>query len=182
MRKAQKGQVIAELEEVLAAQPHIIVTGYRGLTVKDMTQLRRALGKLGAETKVVKKTLFKRALGDDARAGLADHMEGPVAVTFVPNDAVSVLKEMSAFAKTHNQLEFRGGWVESQLFNATQMVELAALPSRIELIGPLAGGLSAPLSQLVGTLQAVPRDLMLTLRAIVKQLEEAAAPAAEVSA
>jgi large subunit ribosomal protein L10 len=179
LRKAQKGQVIDELQQALAVGPHIIVTGYRGLTVKDLTQLRRTLGKLGAKVKVVKKTLFRRALGDDARAGLAEHMEGPVAVTFVSGDAVSVLKEMSTFAKTHNQLEFRGGWVGSQLFDARQVVELATLPPREELLGRLVGVLSAPLSQLVGTLQAGPRDLVLTIQAIIQQREEAgAAPAA----
>jgi len=64
LRKAQKGQVIDELQQALAVGPHIIVTGYRGLTVKDLTQLRRTLGKLGAKVKVVKKTLFRRAWGD----------------------------------------------------------------------------------------------------------------------
>ena len=178
MRKAEKGQVIAELESVLAKQPHIIITGYRGLTVKDMTQLRRSLAKLGANVRVVKKTLFRRALGDDDRAGLTAHMEGPVAVTFVTGDAVGVLKEMSAFAKTHSPLELRGGWVESQLFDAAQVVELSTLPPRDELLGRLVGVLSAPLSQLVGTLQAVPRDLVLTLQAVAKQREEAAVAAA----
>ena len=178
MRKAEKGQVIAELESVLAAQPHIIVTGYRGLTVKELTELRRTLARFGATVRVVKKTLFQRALGSGARAGLAQHMEGPVAVTFVSRDAVGVLKEMDAFARAHSQLEFRGAWVESQLFDGKQVGELATLPPREELLGRLVGVLCAPLSQLVGTLQAVPRDLVLTLQAIARQREEAVAAAA----
>lgn len=177
MRKAEKGQLVAALQEALQEQPHLIVTGYRGLTMKEMTELRRALAKLGGRLQVVKKTLFRRALGEEARAGLADYLEGPVAVTFVSGDAVSVLKEMSAFARTHDELAFKGGWVESHLFDGQQLAELASLPPREVLLGRLAGVLSAPLSQLVGTLQAVPRDLVLTLQAIVRQREEAGAAA-----
>ena len=178
MRKAEKGQVIAELERMLEPGPHIIITGYRGMKVKELTELRRTLSKLNARMRVVKKTLFQRALGSDERSGLAQHMEGPVAIIFVQGDAVGVLKEMSTFARTHQQLEFRGGWVESQLFDGAQVAELATLPPREELLGRLVGVLSAPLSQLVGTLQAVPRDLMMTLQAVARQKEEAAGAAA----
>jgi large subunit ribosomal protein L10 len=178
LRKAQKEQLVAQLAELAAASPHIIVTGYRGLTVKEMTELRRALAKLGVRLKVVKKTLFRRALGEGDRAALAAHLEGPVAAAFVTGDAVAVVKELSAFARTHEELEFRGGWFENQLFDGPQLLELAKLPSREELLARLAGVLSAPLGQLVGVLQAVPRDLVLSLQALVKQREEAGAPAA----
>jgi large subunit ribosomal protein L10 len=170
--------VIAELESMLEPRPHIIVTGYRGMKVKELTELRRTLAKLNAKVRIVKKTLFQRALGSDARSGLAQHMKGPVAITFVQGDAAGVLKEMSTFARTHQQLEFKGGWVESQLFDGAQVAELATLPPREMLLSRLAGVLSAPLSQLVGTLQAVPRDLMMTLQAVAKQKEEAAGAAA----
>lgn len=177
MRKSEKEQVVAELREALAAQSEVIVTGYRGLTVKDLTELRRSLRKLGGQLRVVKKTLFHRALAEDERAGLTQHLEGPIAVTLVSGDALQVLKEMSAFARRHDQLDFKAGWVQSHLFDGGQLAELAAIPPREELLGRLVGVLSAPLSQLVGTLQAVPRDLVLTLKAIAAQREEASAAA-----
>lgn len=169
--------MVAELREALEGSRDVILTGYRGLTVKELAELRRALAKLGGRVKVVKKTLFRRALDQDPRAPLADYLEGPVAVTFVSGDAVAVLNEMSAFARAHEELDLKGGWVESQLFSREQLVELAKLPPREELLGRLVAVLSAPLSQLVGVLQAVPRDLVLTLQAVAKQRAEAAAPA-----
>ena len=175
MRRSQKQEVVAELQAAVDEHPHLVVTGYRGLSVKEMTELRRALKNHGAHLKVVKKTLFLRALGQGARAGLADHLDGPVAVTFVSGDAANVLKEISTFARTHEQLGFQGGWVDGNLFDGRQLAELAALPARNELLGRLVGVLSAPLSQLVGTLQAVPRDLVLTLQAIAGQRQEAGA-------
>ncbi len=92
-----------------------------------------------------------------------------MAATFVPGDFTVVLKEMSAFAKTHKQLEFKGGWVEARAFDAAQVAALATIPPREQLLGMLVSVLNAPLSQLVGTLQAVPRDLVLTLMSVAEK-------------
>jgi len=178
LRRSKKEQVVAELAELLAEHAHIILTGYRGLTVKELMELRRALAHAGGRTRVVKKTLLRRALSDDARAALAEDLAGPVAATFVSGDAIAVVREMHAYARTHDELEFQRGWIESQLFDSGQLAELATLPPREELLGRLVGVLSAPLSQLVGTLQAGPRDLVLTLQAVAQQREDAGAAAA----
>jgi large subunit ribosomal protein L10 len=159
--------MVAHFQGLLEECRHVIVSGYRGLDVKAMIQLRRAVTGAGGQLRVVKKSLFGRALGDGESAGLVQHMEGPVAVTFVSGDPAPVLKEMQAFARTHAELEFRGGWVEE----AEQVTELASLPPREVLLSGLLAGLSGPLAQLVGLLQAVPRDLALTLEALAKQRE-----------
>jgi large subunit ribosomal protein L10 len=171
VRKAQKEEMVAHFQGLLEECRHVIVSGYRGLDVKAMIQLRRAVTGAGGQLRVVKKSLFGRALGDGESAGLAQHMEGPVAVTFVSGDPAPVLKEMQAFARTHAELEFRGGWVEEELLDAEQVAELASLPPREVLLAGLLAGLSGPLAQLVGLLQAVPRDLALTLEALAKQRE-----------
>lgn len=171
MRKAQKEEMVAHFQGLLEECRHLIVSGYRGLDVKAMIQLRRTVTAAGGELRVVKKSLFRRALGEGESARLTEHMEGPVAVTFVSGDPDAVLKEMQAFARTHPQLEFRGGWVEEELLDGEQVGELASLPPRQMLLAQLLSGLSGPLTQLVGVLQAVPRDLVLTLEALARQRE-----------
>lgn len=178
MRKSQKQEMVAELEETLREQRHMILSGYRGLTVKEMNQLRRAIKDAGGRLRVVKKRLFQRALGEGEQSGLTQYMEGPVAVTFVSEDPMAVLREMRRFASGHEQLAFKGGWVEEQLLDGDQLAELASLPPREQLLAWLLAALSGPLAQLVGTLQAVPRDLALTLDALAKQREREAGAAA----
>ncbi len=178
MRKAQKEELVARFEQLLQEGRHFILSGYRGLDVKEMLQLRRAIGGAGGQLRVVKKSLFQRALGEGEKSGLAQHMEGPIAVTFVSGDPGAVLKEMQTFARAHEELAFKGGWVDDELLDGEQLAELASLPSREELLGRLLATLSAPLAEFVGVLQAVPRDLVLTLGALAKQREETAEAAA----
>lgn len=179
MRKAQKEELVAHFEQLLQEGRHLILSGYRGLDVKEMIQLRRAISGAGGQLRVVKKSLFRRALGEGDRSGLAQYMEGPVAVTFVSGDPTAVLKEMQTFARAHEELEFKGGWLDDELLDGEQLAELASLPPREEILARLVATLSVPLTELVGVLQAVPRDFVLTLDALAKQREgtaEAAAP------
>lgn len=178
MRKARKQEIVAELEEVLSQPGSVILTDYRGLTVKEMNELRRALARAGGRMRVAKNTLLRRALGERERAALQEFLEGPVAVTLAPGDPVAVLREMRAFARVHQQLALKAGWVGSRVFRGEQLAEMATLPSREELLGRLVGVLSAPLSQLVGVLQAGPRDLVLTLHGLARQREEQASASA----
>ncbi len=171
MRKAEKEQMIAELQQALEECQHLLVCSYRGLNVKGMTQLRRLIRQAGGRLRVVKKTLFRRALGEGERAGVSEYLEGPVAVAFISGDALRVVKEITAFARAHEQVEFKGGWVEERLLDGGQLAELATLPPRTELLSKLLGCLSAPLANLVAMLQAVPRDLVLTLQAVAKKRE-----------
>ncbi len=178
MRRDEKEQIIAELQEALEAAGSLIISGYRGLTVKDMTELRRAIVQAGGRLRVAKKTLLLRALEGRDEAALASYLEGPIAITFAPGDPTPVLKTMSAFAGSHEQLQFKGGWIEGQGFGAEQLVEIASLPPREELLARLLASIQGPLSQLAATLQAVPRDLVLTLQAVAgKQAGAAGAEA-----
>ncbi|MFB3882953.1 MAG: 50S ribosomal protein L10 [Armatimonadota bacterium] len=176
MRKDEKEQIVAELVQELGAADSLIVSGYRGLSVKQLTELRRGLVPLGARLRIVKKTLLLRALMGRDEEGVGQHMDGPVAVTFVSGDPMPVLKSMSAFAKTHDQLDFKGGWIERRAVDAAQLAAIAALPPKEEIIARLLATLQAPLASLVATLQAVPRDLILTLQALAdKRAGEATA-------
>lgn len=175
MRRAEKEQVVAKWRQAIDEAAHIILSGYRGLTVKEITELRRRIREAGGRMRVVKKTLFQRALEGQDESALGEHMEGPIAVTFVSGDPMTVLKAMHEFARDHDQLDFRASWIEDELLQASQVEELAILPPRDELLGRLAAVMSAPLAQLAAVLQAVPRDFVLTLQAVAKQREGEAA-------
>jgi large subunit ribosomal protein L10 len=183
VRKSEKAEIVGELTTAMRENAAVILSDYRGLTVKEMSELRRRLAALGVNVRVVKNTLLRRALSEDQQ-GLADYLKGPMAATFVPGDFGPALREMTTFAKTHKQLAFKGGWIEARAFDGTQMTALADIPPREQLLGMLVSMLNAPLSQLVGTLQAVPRDLVLTLMSLAEkrggggEAEAAAAPGA----
>lgn len=169
MRKSQKEQIVTELQQELSSADSLIISGYRGLTVKELTELRRAISGFGGRLRVVKKTLLLRALAGRDEEQIGPHLDGPVAITFVSGDPMPVIKAMSAFARTHEELDFKGGWIERSAVSGPQMLEIAALPPREELLARLLGALQSPLAALVMTLQAVPRDLVLTLRAVAEQ-------------
>ncbi len=92
-----------------------------------------------------------------------------MAATFCASDYGAVLKEMTNFARTHPQLALKASWVDGRAFGPQDTTALATLPGREQLLGMLVSVMSAPLSGLVGTLQAVPRDLMLTLMSVVEK-------------
>lgn len=169
MRKSEKQEVVANFQNALESASGLILSGYRGLTVKDMMELRRAITAAGGEMRVVKKTLFFRAVEGRSEAAVQEYMDGPVAVTFVSGDTVAVMKVMDTFAKAHDELEFKGGWIEGDAFDAKQMTAIAKLPPREELLAIFMASLQSPLVKLVGVLQAVPRDLVLTLQALAEK-------------
>jgi large subunit ribosomal protein L10 len=176
VRRSEKEQVVASLQEAVEAAESLIMSTYRGLSVKDLTALRRQVREAGGRMQVVKKTLLLRALEGRDEAGVSEHMEGPIALTLVPGDPVPVLKSMKEFSRGHEELEFRGGWFESQVVSGPQLLEIASLPPREELLAKLLFAMKGPLSGLAATLQAVPRDLALTLEALsAKRAGEAAA-------
>jgi large subunit ribosomal protein L10 len=175
VRKKEKVKVVESLQESLQ-NSSVILTDYRGLTVKSITELRTSLLKLGGRMRVVKNTLLERSLTEEQQS-LVQYLKGPVAATFVTGDYAAVLKEMTNFARTHPQLQFKGSWVDARAFGPQETAALATLPSREQLLGMLVAVLSSPLSGLVGTLQAVPRDLMLTLMSVAEKRGETVASA-----
>ncbi len=177
MRKSEKAGVVEELRQAMQEHGTVILSDYRGLTVKEISELRTRLAPMGASVKVVKNTLLERAL-DESQQSLKPYLKGPLAATFVDGDFTVVLKEMSAFARTHTELAFKGGWVEARAFSGEQVAALATIPPREHLLSMLVSVMNGPLSQLVGTLQAVPRDLVLTLMSVAEQKGGGAAEAA----
>ena len=182
--RADKVAVVTEVTERLQDSGSVVVTEYRGLSVKALQQLRRDLRPVGGSYKVYKNTLVRRA-ADRADVALADHLTGPTALTFaepLPDggaaDIVSVAKVLRDFAKTNPNLVIKGGLLDGAPMDAAAVQQLADLDSREVLLAKLAGAFAAPMQQFAGLLQALPRNFAYGLQALIDQSGAAgAAPA-----
>jgi len=183
--RPEKVAVVDEVREHFNGADAAILTEYRGLTVTELSNLRRALRPAGGEYKVYKNTLVRfaaRDLGIDLDAML----EGPTAIAFVKGDAVTVAKALKEFARTNPKLVVKGGLLGEKVLDAKDASALADVAPREVLLARLAGGMAAPMVQFAGLLQALPRNLAYGLKALIDQKggapEVAEAPAAEADA
>jgi large subunit ribosomal protein L10 len=147
----------------------VFVSEYRGLTVGQLADLRKALRPVGGEHKVYKNTLARRAASETGNAALVDLLSGPSALTFVSGDAAGVAKALREFAKTNPLLVLKGGSLGGTLLSAKDVEALADLPPREVLLAQLAGAIQAPLVKTAGLLQALPRKTAYGLKALLDQ-------------
>ena len=150
-----KKAIVEEIADKFSRSTSAILYDYRGLTVEEVTELRKQFREAGVDYKVYKNTLVKRALEQAGVEGLTDLMEGPNAIAFSYDDPITPAKIGSEFAKTHKELELKAGIVEGEFFNETKVKELAAIPTREVLIAKLLGSLKAPVSNFAYLLQAI---------------------------
>jgi large subunit ribosomal protein L10 len=146
--RPDKGEAVAELTESFTSASAAVLTEYRGLTVKQLKELRTALG---ADTTyaVVKNTLTKIAAGNAGLDGLDELLAGPTAVAFVGGDPVTAAKALRDFAKAHPALVVKGGVMDGKALTADEIKKLADLESREVLLAKLAGAMKASLTQAV---------------------------------
>ncbi len=128
MLRDEKEAVIAEVAQLLTDTENLFVSDYRGLTVAELRELRGKLRESGATFKVVKNTLGGIAAGRAGRETVRELLSGPTAVTFCGDDLVGAAKALAEFARTHPQLEVRGGVLESSVVDAAGVKALASLP------------------------------------------------------
>lgn len=174
MARPEKVAAVAELAEKLQKGQGVILTDYRGLTVKDMTELRSELRKVGVEFKVVKNTLTLLAAKQVEIEGLEPILEGPTAIAIGYDDPVVAAKTISEFAKKNDKLEVKAGILTGKVIDAEGVKALAELPSREQLLAQVLRGMQGPISGLVNVLHGSLRNLVYVLEAIRKQKEEAA--------
>jgi len=178
--RSDKVAVVDEVRERLGESNASVVTEYRGLTVAAMAELRRTLRASGGDFKVFKNTLVRRAIEGGDHAGLADHLTGPTAITFITGDVSAVAKALKDFAKANPALVIKGGVLDGKSLTDADLKALADLPSREVLLSQLAGLIASPMQQLAGLFKAVPQSLAYGLKALIDtKPAEAAAPAAE---
>lgn len=148
----------------------VIAADFRGLSVRDMGELR--IGLAGADTQftVVKNTLARRAAGETGREALVEHLVGPTGLAWVGGDPAAAAKVLDTFAAAHpDGLTVKGGLLEGQPVGADELARLAKLPSREQLLGQLAGGIAGPLTGLAGGLNNLIGGLARSLAALQAQ-------------
>ena len=153
MARPDKAAAVAELVESFQDSAGAVLTEYRGLTVKQLQDLRRALGE-NANYAVVKNTLTKIAASEAGVEGFDDLLTGPTAIAFINGDVVEAAKGLRDFAKAHPALVIKGGFLDGKPLEAKEIARLADLESREVLLAKLAGGMLASLSQAVYLLNA----------------------------
>ncbi|MDP9436848.1 MAG: 50S ribosomal protein L10 [Actinomycetota bacterium] len=151
--RPDKAEAVAEITEAFRAASAAVLTEYRGLSVKQLTALRVALGPTTSYN-VVKNTLTSIAAGEAGLDGLDELLSGPTAVAFVNGDPVEAAKSLRDFARTNPQLVVKGGVMDGKALSADDVRKLADLESREVLLAKLAGALLASLSQAVYLLNA----------------------------
>jgi large subunit ribosomal protein L10 len=150
-----KKQEVNEATKRFQDSVSCVVVDYRGLTVKEVTELRNKLRAEGAELKVLKNNISRRAATEAGYEKLADVFTGPSAVVFSENDAVAPARIVYEFAKTHEKLELKGGYVERKLVNVEQLAEVAKLPNREGMLSMLLSVLQAPVRNFAYAVKAI---------------------------
>ena len=153
MARAEKATAVAEIVESFNDSAGAVLTEYRGLTVKQLQDLRRSLG-ANANYAVVKNTLAKIAATEVGIEGFEDLLTGPTAIAFINGDVVEAAKGLRDFAKANPTLVIKGGVLDGKPLDAKEIAKLADLESREVLLGKMAGAMLASLSQAVYLLNA----------------------------
>lgn len=144
----QKEEEVSKLAEKFKSSNLVLLTDYRGITVEDVTTLRNTLRDTKAEYKVIKNNIIKRALDTNGENALDEVLEGPTAVVTTEGEYLDPLKAIYNFAKSNDFYKIKGGIVEGKVMTTEELITLAKLPSRQELLGMLAGGLLGTISKL----------------------------------
>jgi len=172
MNRDQKAVEIKSLAEGFLKSKGIIFALNKGLTVAEVTELRRNLRKESNRLKVVKNRLAKRALKEVGIEGLDAFFKGPATITSAEVDPVSAAKVLIQFSKDHEKLEVQGGFVYNQILDLNKVKALASLPSREELYAKLLYCISGTATQLVNVLSALPRGMVNVVDAIRRMKEK----------
>ncbi len=154
----QKEEEVKALAEKFKSSNLILLTDYRGITVEDVTGLRNTLRDAKAEYKVIKNNIVKRALNENGEKELDSVLEGPTAVIMTEGDYLEPLKAVYQYAKDNEFYKIKGGIIEGKVMSVEEIITLAKLPSRQELLGMLAGALLGNISKVAIALDQVRKQ------------------------
>ena len=182
MPNATKIERVAELKEQIESANALLLTEYRGLTVEEITELRRSLRDVDASLAVIKNTLMQRAANDAGIAELDELLVGPSAIAFVNGDVVAVAKKLKDASKQFPALVIKGGYMDGAPLDAAGASSLADLESREVMLSKIAGMLKSEMSRAAATFIATQSKFLSLLEAYKEKLPAEEAPAAEAPA
>lgn len=172
MAKPEKVAAVAEIADKFRSSHAAVITEYRGLSMSQLTNLRRELGE-GVSYRVAKNTLVKWAAADAGIEGLDDLFIGPTAIAFVAGEPVEAAKAIKAFARTNTALSIKGGYMDGRPLTAAEVNQLADLESREVMLGKLAGAMKGNLTK-AAALFNEPASQVARLAAALQEKKEAA--------
>lgn len=173
MARPDKVEAVAEIADRFRASSAAVVTEYSGLSVQQLTELRRALGK-AATYRVAKNTLVKRAAEDAGVQGLEALFAGPTAIAFVEGEPVDAAKTLRNFAKDNKGLVIKGGYMDGRPLTVDEVTKIADLDSREVLLAKLAGAMKGNLAKAAGLFNA-PASQVARLAAALQEKKASAA-------
>ena len=150
-----KQPIVQEISEQVKDAQAVVLVDYRGLTVEQDTELRKQLREAGVTYKVYKNTMMRFAFKGTAFESLDADLEGPNALAISTTDATAPARVLAKFAKTAPKLELKSGVVEGAYYNAAQIAQIAAIPSREELLSRLLGSMQSPITNFARVLKQI---------------------------
>jgi large subunit ribosomal protein L10 len=174
-KKIQDAKVSAidELKEVFSTSEDFIFADYRGLTVEQITALRKQLRTKGAQFRVVKNNFARIAFEQLSAPDVSAYLAGPTAIAVSPKDANEVAKLLFGFVKEAPVLSVKGGLVGKSVYDAAQVEAFSKLPGRLELVSMLMSVMNGPARNLAAALNDIPSRLVRTIKAVGDKKAEA---------
>ena len=173
MNRNDKTQAISEFTEGIGQATNAFLIDFKGITVPQVTELRKQVRETGSDYVVVKNTLALIAVKDSPLVALKEQFTGMTAVAYNKTDAVALAKALTKFAKDVPTVQFKGALLNGQIVPAAEIQNIANLPSREELVAKLLFLMQSPIRGLVTVLQANIRNLAVVIDQIAKQKETA---------
>jgi len=169
LRLEDKKAIVTEVSEAVSSALSAVIADYRGLSVSDMTELRKKARADGVYLRVVRNTLARRAIQGSEFECLADTLVGPTIIALSIEDPGSAARLIKDFAKDHEKLEVKSLAVGGVAYGADEIDRFAKLPTREQALGMLASVLQAPVSKLAQTLNEVPSKFVRVVSAVKDQ-------------
>lgn len=170
MNKTEKGEIVSRVKEMIQESTAVYLTDYSGINVEDINKIRSEFRKQNIKYKVIKNTLFKRALDEVGMYDkLADHLAGMTGYAFTSDNPVAPAKIIKKYFDESKKLSLKACYIDDQYYLGTNLEMLANLPSKNEIIAGILGSINSPVSGVAGAISAVMRDLVSLVDEISKK-------------